>query len=73
MRPIEKEVEIKFEYSSPNFHTAQLFVRDFELKKDQLILKLSVEQTGCKAKEACVTSEADNKEEVCCAPESGCC
>ncbi len=74
MRPIEKEVEVKFEYSNPDFHTAQLFVRDFELKKDQLILKLSVEQTDCKAKEACgVSIESDSKEEVCCAPESGCC
>ena len=74
MRPMEKEVEVKFEYSNPNFHTAQLFVSDFELSKDQLILKLSIEQTDCKAKEACgVPAEVTSEAEPCCSPESGCC
>lgn len=74
IKPMEKEVEVKFEYSNPNFHTAQLFVNGYEIGADQIIMKLGVEQTDCKAKDECgvpieVGSEADNS----CAPGSGCC
>jgi len=74
MKPMEKEVEVKFEYSNPDFHTAQLFVNDHEVHEDRLLLKLGVEKTDCKAKETCgVPVEANVKEEACCSPESGCC
>jgi len=75
IKPMEKEVEVKFEYSNERFHTAQLFVNDFSLNANQLVLKLGVEQTDCKARETCgtpvaVTVEADGTS---CSPESGCC
>ncbi len=74
MKPMEKEVEVKFEYSNVDFHTAQLFVNEYKVGNDQLVLRLGVEQTDCKAKETCdVPVEANTQEEACCAPGSGCC
>jgi hypothetical protein len=75
IKPMEKEVEIKFEYSNPQFHTAQLYVHDFEVKGNSLHIKLGIAQTDCKAKETCGVPvvEAHHKEEACCNPGSGCC
>ncbi|MGI9551334.1 MAG: DUF6428 family protein [Aurantibacter sp.] len=74
LKPIEKDVEVKFEYSNTDFHTAQLFVNDYELNGENLTLKLGVEKTDCKAKETCgVPAETATKEEVCCSPSGGCC
>ncbi|MFH6602694.1 DUF6428 family protein [Maribacter algicola] len=74
MKPMEKDVEVKFEYSNDNFHTAQLFVNDHMISEDRLVIKLGVEKTDCKAKEVCgvpVLKEAVSEE--CCAPGGGCC
>lgn len=74
IKPMEKEVEVKFEYSNSQFHTAQLFVNDFEINTNQLILKLGVEQTDCKAKDECgIPVEVGAQTENSCAPGSGCC
>lgn len=74
IKPMEKEVEVKFEYSNSDFHTAQLFVNDFEINANQLIMKLGVEQTDCKAKDECgVPIEVGMQEANSCAPGSGCC
>lgn len=81
MKPYDLNSEIKFEYSNSTFHTAQLFVNDFIIQNDQLILKLVIKKTDCKAKELCGTPETteskpDNfaqKATACCTPESGCC
>ncbi len=74
LRPMEKGVEVKFEYSNPDFHTAQLFVNDFEVHEERLLLRLGVEKTDCKAKETCgVPVEANINEEAGCSPEGGCC
>lgn len=75
MKPFVLDAEVKFEYSNDTFHTAQLFVNDFEIRGHNLIVKLAVKKTDCKAKEACGIS-VDEKEAVgesCCAPNSGCC
>ncbi|SNY95384.1 DUF6428 family protein [Flagellimonas pacifica] len=76
MKPMNKDAEVKFEYSNANFHTAQLFVNDYALDSDTLTFKLSVQKTDCKAKETCGVTEKSEKvttETACCAPESGCC
>ena len=75
MRPYDLSAEVKFEYSNDTFHTAQLFVNDFEIKGQQLILKLAVEKTDCKAKEVCGVPEAvvEADSTASCAPGSGCC
>ena len=72
--PMHEETEVKFEYGNPNFHTAQLFVNDYVLDENKVIMILGVEKTDCKAKETCgVTVETNVQEEACCSPESGCC
>lgn len=75
MKPYDMESEIKFEYSNSLFHTAQLFVNDYEIHGTNLLFKLAIEKTDCKAKETCgvpkpsaVEAEANS-----CAPGSGCC
>ncbi|MEC7262393.1 MAG: DUF6428 family protein [Bacteroidota bacterium] len=74
IKPMDKDTEIKFEYSNEHFHTAQLFVNDHHLDETSLILKLSVEKTDCKAKETCgVPVEAEAEKEACCTSGSGCC
>lgn len=74
IKRMEREVEVKFEYSNANFHTAQLFVNDHEIKENQLIMKLGVERTDCKAKDECgVPVEIGAQDSNSCAPGGGCC
>lgn len=64
------DAEVKIEYSNAMFHTAQLYINDYEIKSNNLIIKLAVAKTDCKAKEICgITEVPENK----CAPNSGCC
>ncbi len=76
MKPYVTDAELKIEYSNDIFHTAQLFVNDFEIQNNNLIFKLAVQKTDCKAKEACGVSEVIETltaKEPCCSPNSGCC
>ncbi|MBM1105566.1 hypothetical protein JQC67_05365 [Aurantibacter crassamenti] len=76
LKPMQRNVEVKFEYSNANFHTAQLFVNDFEIDSEKLFFKLGVEKTDCKAKETCgVPLEiiGSKNEAASCSPASGCC
>ncbi|NAS10668.1 DUF6428 family protein [Poritiphilus flavus] len=76
MKPMEAEAELKFEYSNDGFHTAQLYVQDVELSADQFLVRLSVQKTDCKAKDACGVPESKlvgQAVEAGCNPESGCC
>ncbi len=76
MKPYTMDAEVKIEYSNARFHTAQLFVNDYEIQENQLRFKLAVQQTDCKAKEACGIAEpvmADENQVGGCAPGSGCC
>ena len=74
MKPYDMDAEIKFEYSNDTFHTAQLFLNDYSISEKQVILKLGVQQTDCKAKETCgVPEPAMAEAEGCCTPGSGCC
>lgn len=74
IKPMEKDVEVKFEYSNPDFHTAQLFVNAYQVAGENLVFKLGVEQTDCKAKETCgAPMEANAQEQASCDPGSGCC
>ena len=75
MKAYDLDAEIKFEYSNKLFHTAQLFVNDYDLKERQLIIKLDVAKTDCKAKDQCGVPEPAEAvaDASCCAPGSGCC
>lgn len=74
IKPMERNVEVKFEYSNATFHTAQLFVLGHQIKDDTLLFHLGVEKTDCKAKETCGVPETSAQTmETTCAPDSGCC
>ncbi|WP_419213554.1 DUF6428 family protein [Maribacter sp. X9] len=74
IKSMEKEGEIKFEYSNTSFHTAQLFVLSYSLKHNSLLFHLGVQKTDCKAKETCGVPETTEEATVSsCAPGSGCC
>ncbi len=76
MKPYVLDAEVKFEYSNANFHTAQLFVNDFDIKGNNLIVKLAIEKTDCKAKEICGVQEVEETvtgNEPCCSPGGNCC
>ena len=81
MKAYDLASEVKFEYSNENFHTAQLFVNDFDIQGENLIFKLAIEKTDCKAKELCGVPEnivelaesVVDKAASCCSPSSGCC
>ena len=75
IKPMERNTEVKFEYSNDHFHTAQLFVNDYIYNEQKIILKLAVEKTDCKAKEECgvVVESVTNEAHGSCAPGSGCC
>lgn len=73
MKSYEMDAVVKIEYGNTMFHTAQLHIADFEIKKNQLILRLTVNPTDCKAKEACGITETNATEAASCSPGSGCC
>jgi hypothetical protein len=77
MKPYSLDSEVKFEYSNASFHTAQLFVNDYEILGQNLVVKLAIEKTDCKAKEACgvaeVTTSKASSLEPCYSPNGNCC
>jgi len=76
MKPYDLDSEVKFEYGNKTFHTAQLFVDDYEINGRQLIFKLAVNKTDCKAKEVCGYDEVLERvsmDEPCCSPDGNCC
>lgn len=75
-KPYDLNSEVKFEYGNSKFHTAHLFVNDFVIQDNKLILKLAHTKTDCKAKELCGIPDpivAVAEATACCSPETGCC
>ncbi|WP_242092525.1 DUF6428 family protein [Aestuariivivens sediminicola] len=85
MKPFDWTSELKFEYGNASFHTAHLFVNDFETRGNHLIFNLSVEKTDCKARSLCGVTDSNGAElcieseiahtdmEPCCSPGGNCC
>lgn len=74
IKPYNLQSEIKFEYGNSNFHTTQLYVNNYEIHQQQLLIKLAAYKTDCKAKEACgIENVVTTISESCCDPKSGCC
>jgi len=73
IKPFEMDAIVKIEYGNTMFHTAQLDVTGFLIKENQLIIKLAVAPTDCKAKELCGVPETSSTNTNSCAPGSGCC
>ena len=76
LKPYDQEAEVKFEYSNSHFHTAQMYVQSYEVVENDLILKLSVHKTDCKARDLCGVQAVEVEaaaEEPCCSPDGNCC
>lgn len=75
MKPYVMDAEVRIEYSNANFHAAQLYVNDYEIRNGNIIVKLASQPTDCKAKEACGIAAPVGAESEAggCAPGSGCC
>lgn len=73
MKSYVLDAALKIEYSNARFHTAQLFVNDYEIKGENLIFKLASQPTDCKAKETCGIQPEVVETAGSCAPGSGCC
>ncbi len=77
MKAFDMNAEVKFEYSNSSFNTAQLFVTDYEVNGQNLIIKLGVEKTNCKAKDECCATEVlesiGSEAEPCCSSDGNCC
>ena len=77
MKPYNLDAELKVEYSNETFHTAQLFINDYDIYGQNLVIKLGVKKTDCKAKDVCSTKEiketVNTNTEPCCSPDGNCC
>jgi len=74
MKAYQMDAEVKIEYSNAIFHTTQLHITGFNSQDKLLIIKLAIQPTDCKAKDACgvpetMTETTSNT----CNPGSGCC
>ena len=74
IRPLDLESEVKIEFGNGSFHTTQLEVLDVEVFKSQLVVKLSLSQTQCKATVLCgvTKKEMPLKQEECCTSDHCC-
>lgn len=74
LRPMDKDAEVKFEYSNADFHTSQMSVSGIHIGEKSLVVQLYSDPTDCKAKSDCGVKEpAMASQEACCEPGSGCC
>lgn len=74
MRAMDRDAEVKFEYGNASFHTAQLFVDDLLWNTKDIIVKLAITKTDCKAKDSCgIAVEDTTTAQTSCSPGSGCC
>lgn len=77
--PLNPNSPIKIEFGNDTFDTRQMHPQDFEIKDDEIIVKLQADKTQCKAidrgdtcgtpKQKVKLSEIQNS---CCSPESSC-
>lgn len=76
MKAYDPNAVVKIEYGNSVFHTAQLFIDVVKPRENQVMIKLAVAPTDCKAKELCGIPEMITVEGATgnsCAPGSGCC
>jgi hypothetical protein len=78
--PLNPNVIVKVEFGNSLFETRQMLAQDFEIKGDEIIVKLQADKTQCKAidrGETCGTPKVKVKlseiQNSCCTPDSGCC
>jgi len=73
IKPLLMEAEIKFEYGNDTFHTSVMVVDNLEVINGQVVVKLAMVHTACKANEVCgIPATEDTSDASCCGP-TGCC
>lgn len=75
MKAYDMHSVVRFEYGNSLFHTAQLHVAGAQVIDNNLLLRLSVQATDCKAKDTCGVPEESAVAAATsgCDPNSGCC
>lgn len=78
--PLNSNSPVKIEFGNDTFNTRQMHPQDFEIKGDEIIVKLQADKTQCKAidrGDTCGTPKPKVKlseiQNSCCSPESSCC
>jgi hypothetical protein len=78
--PLNPNSSVKIEFGNDTFDTRQMHPQDFEIKGDEIIVKLQADKTQCKAidrGDSCGTPKQKVKlseiQNSCCSPESSCC
>lgn len=75
-KPFNSSATLKVEYGNSNFHTTQQFIESIVVDRDDLIVKLTLDETKCKANDLCGVDgkqKEDLEASTCCAPAAGCC
>lgn len=74
MKPYTLDSELKVEYGNSAFHTTQQFIKNIVVADNDLIVKLTLDKTLCKANEKCGIQETISEVETsCCSSETVCC
>ncbi|MES2573467.1 MAG: DUF6428 family protein [Bacteroidota bacterium] len=78
--PLNPNSPVKIEFGNDTFDTRQMHPQDFEIKGNEIIVKLQADKTQCKAidrGDTCGTPKPKVKlseiQNSCCSPESSCC
>ncbi|PCH78260.1 MAG: hypothetical protein COB98_01180 [Flavobacteriaceae bacterium] len=73
IKPLLMDAEIKFEYGNDSFHTSVMVVDSLTLINNQVLVKLAMVHTACKAEDVCGIPSSDvASDDSCCGP-TGCC
>lgn len=76
MKPYIQNSELKIEYSNATFHTTQQFIKSIDAEDSNLIVRLTLDKTSCKAQDICGVPEQDLEgvtESNCCSTVGDCC
>lgn len=72
IKPLMLQTELKIEYGNNNFSTSVMPIEDIIINDNEVLVKLFVEATKCKANDKCGISEEKRVEDACCET-VGCC
>ena len=72
IKPLMLQTELKIEYGNDNFSTSVMPIEDIIINENEVLVKLFIEATRCKANDKCGISEEKTDEDTCCET-VGCC
>jgi len=72
IKSLMTDTELKIEYGNATFSTSVMPIENIIISKNEILVKLFIEATRCKANDKCGISEEKLEEETCCET-VGCC